>query len=80
MSEHDIDLLTVFAVKGSRRLAQEGELSDNAVRLGSDLIQFKHFLQALPETIQHMTKEEVDRKQKDQESLLSKNEVDRMRD
>ena len=35
-----------------------------------DLIQFKHFEQALFETIQHMTKEEIQRKQKEEEALL----------
>jgi hypothetical protein len=62
MSEHDIDMLTLFAVKGSRRKSQPGELNDKSVNLSSDLIQFKHFEQALPEVIQHMTKEEVERK------------------
>ena len=35
-----------------------------------DLIQFKHFEQALFETIQYMTKEEIQRKQKEEEALL----------
>ena len=52
---------------------------DRGVNLRSDLIQFKHFEQALGETIQHMTKEEVERKQKEQESMLKKGEVERMR-
>lgn len=48
MSEHDIDMLTLFGVKGSRRKAQPGELNERGVNLGSDLIQFKYFEQALP--------------------------------
>ena len=72
LSEHDIDLLTKFGVQGSRRAQQPAERVDRSgIDVHSDLIQFKHFEKALAETVQHMTKEEIERKQKQQETMLN---------
>ena len=79
LGEEDIGLLTAFGVKGSRRQAQPAERVDARVDLAGDLIQFKHFSRALSETIQHMTEEAVQRKQREQEALLQAGDVARIR-
>ena len=80
MSEEDIDRMTVFGVRGSKRQAQAAERVDHNVDLNADLIQFKHFQKALPDTIQQMTKEEIDRQQKEQERMLEDGDVARIRE
>ena len=70
ISQMSMDRLTMFGVKGSRRQAQPAERVSPGIDKQRDLIQFKHFEQALHATIQHMTKEEIQRKQKEQEELL----------
>ena len=76
MSEHDIDLLTVYGIKGSRRTAQPGELQSLDIR--TDLVQVNHFEQALCEVVNQMRKEAIERKQKEQAMLLMEAAPDKM--
>ena len=65
-SEHDLDLLTTFAIKGSRRLhaADSAATAMQPVNTRIDLIQFFNFEKALLPIIKHMRKESDDQKRK----------------
>jgi hypothetical protein len=78
-SEYDIDCLTKFGVKGSKRQAQLGEPVNNKVDLRSDLIQFKHFERALPDTIQALKRDEIEKTQKAKQHLEMVSEAQRVR-
>jgi hypothetical protein len=71
MSEHDVDLLTIYSIKGSRRAPQNGEMSNPPIQIASDLVQFAHFEKALNEVVNDMRKAEIQRKQKEQAILVS---------
>ena len=49
MSEHDVDLLTIYSIRGSRRALQNGEMPNPPIHIQSDLVQFAHFEKALNE-------------------------------
>jgi hypothetical protein len=61
LSEFEIDLLTTFSVRGSKRV-HSGELTAINTRL--DLIQFLYFERALEPVIKHLRKEKDDIKRK----------------
>jgi hypothetical protein len=66
MSEPAIELVTKFAIKGSKRQTVKGEKSSNiAIDINRDLIQFKHFEMAIDEVIHDLKKEEIKRIQKE---------------
>lgn len=66
MSEPSIELVTRFAIKGSKRMAVKSEkVNSFAIDLETDLIQFKHLEMALMDVIQDLKKEEIKRMQKD---------------
>jgi len=71
MSEHDVDLLTIYSIRGSRRALQNGEMPNPPIHIQSDLVQFAHFEKALNEVVNDMRKEETQRKQKEQAMLVN---------
>ena len=75
MSEHDIDLLTVYGIKGSRRAPQPGEHLSLDIR--SDLVQMNYFEQALSEVVSNMRKEAIAQKQKEQAYMLMESSAER---
>lgn len=70
MSEHDVDILCIYSIKGSRRAPQNGEQSNPPIHIASDLVQIQHFERALNEVVNDMRKEEIQRKQKEQAMLV----------
>lgn len=58
MAEHDIDLLTIYSIRGSKRALQNGESSTAPISIRSDLIQFNYFEKALNEVVNDMRKEQ----------------------
>jgi len=79
LSEPDIDLLTIYAIKGSKRSGGEKSSHTAQVDLKSDLIQFKHFELAISQVIHEMKSEENKRIQKEQEYFLQTSDVERLR-
>ena len=58
MSEPSIELVTRFAIKGSKRIAVKGEkTSALSIDIDTDLIQFKHLEMALGDVVQDLKKE-----------------------
>lgn len=54
-----IELLTKFAIRGSKRQMTKGEKSSAAhIDVECDLIQFKHFEMAIMDVIQDLKKED----------------------
>ena len=52
MSEPSIELVTRFAIKGSKRIAVKGEkTSALSIDIDTDLIQFKHLEMALGDVV-----------------------------
>jgi hypothetical protein len=62
LSESDRHLLTLYAVKGSRRV-HGGEPGSARVDLSNDLIQYYHFERALEDVIQELRKEVIMKQQ-----------------
>jgi hypothetical protein len=64
MSEPSIELVTRFAIRGSKRMAVKGDkITSIAIDLETDLIQFKHLEMALGDVVQDLKKEEIKRMQ-----------------
>lgn len=59
LSESDKHLLTLYAVKGSRRVHGGEQPGSARVDLSKDLVQYLHFEQALEEVIQDLRKEAI---------------------
>jgi hypothetical protein len=69
-SENDIDKVTVFAIRGSRRIYSGDLVSQTAqqkINPKYDLIQFNNFEKALGPVINHMRRE-IDEQRRKQES------------
>jgi isopropylmalate/homocitrate/citramalate synthase len=80
LSEHDLDLITVYAIKGSRRLhSGDSSSSNQPVNTKLDLIQFFNFERALDVVIKHLRKEEDDKRRKIQQMDQFDDEVSKMR-
>ena len=76
--EREIDLLTLFAIRGSRRAASSNEQAPN-LNIKADLINFNQFEKALDGVIKSMRKEDYEKaKKRDEEDLLDE-EIKRMR-
>lgn len=65
-SEYEIDLLTNYAIKGSKRL-QPGMSSDQPINFKSDLVQFYNLMKSIDVVVKHMRKEVDEQKKKQQE-------------
>lgn len=60
MSEPSLELVTQYAIKGSRRKSREAEAARSTViDYKYDLIQFKHFEMAIFDVIQAMKREQI---------------------
>jgi hypothetical protein len=64
LSEYDVDILTTFAIRGSKRLHSAESGSNMAINPKIDLLQFFNLEKALPHVIKHMRKESDDKKRK----------------
>jgi hypothetical protein len=53
IQEHDLDLLTMYAIKGSRRVhgSSDGAVASSRINIQSDLIQYKQFDKAIDDII-----------------------------
>jgi hypothetical protein len=78
LSEHDLDLLTVYGIKGSRRL-HSGDTGAQAVNTKIDLIQFFNFEKALDPVIKHLRKEKDDKRRKYEQAEQFDDEMSKMR-
>lgn len=77
-SEYEIDLLTSYAIRGSRRL-QPGMSSDQPINVKSDLIQFYNLMKSCEPVVKHMRKEVDDQKKKQQEYDMFEDEMTKFR-
>ena len=59
-SEYEIDLLTMYAIKGSKRLTPGVTSNDqhHHVNVKTDLIQFYNLMKSLEPVVKHMRKED----------------------
>lgn len=76
--EREIDILTLFAIKGSRRANAHHTQAPN-VNIRTDLINFNSFERALEPVIRSMRQQEYDNERKREEEELLDEEVIRLR-
>jgi hypothetical protein len=57
LSEPDINLLTMYSIRGSKRMTQPGEMSGAPVDTDRDLIQVSHFERALNEVVNDLRRQ-----------------------
>ena len=79
LSEHDLDLITVYAIKGSRRLQSGDSGASQPPNTKLDLIQFFNFEKALDPVIKHLRKEEDDKRRKQEQTEQFDDEMSKMR-
>lgn len=81
LSEHDLDLLTVYAIKGSKRLHTGDAAASNegAVNPRIDLVQFFNFEKALEPVNKHLRKESDDKRRKLEQAEQFDDEMAKMR-
>lgn len=78
LSEHDADLLTTFAIRGSRRM-HSADSATQPVNTKLDLVQFFNFEKALQPVIKHMRKEHDDQKRKQEQMEQFDDELSKLR-
>ena len=66
LSEHDINLVTIYCIRGSKRAVQTGENANMPINIISDLIQVNHFEKSLHDICNDMRKKETEVLQKSQ--------------
>ena len=78
LSAYDIDLLTLFSIKGSKRAGVAPSIAN--ANLEEDLINFDYFKKAMLPVIKHMKDEDSEKRNKKQQADYQADYLKRMRD